>query len=118
LAFECLTYEQKGGTCYLTLNRPEKLNALNAQLMGELRESLKIIELDPEIRVVILTGAGRAFSAGIRSRQRLRRGSASGRRAGCSPEAPTEPHRHVHDGLEPQQAGYRRCKRFRLGRGL
>ena len=64
MSFECLTYERKDKTCYLTLNRPDKLNALNAQLMAELREALDIIELDQEIRVVILTGAGRAFSAG------------------------------------------------------
>ncbi len=65
MPFECLTYERKDKTCYLTLNRPDKLNALNAQLMAELREALDIIELDQEIRVVILTGAGRAFSAGF-----------------------------------------------------
>ena len=65
MAFECLAYEGKDGTCYLTLNRLDKLNALNAHLMAELREALDIIESDPEIRVVILTGAGRAFSAGF-----------------------------------------------------
>ena len=65
MAFEFLIYERKGPICYLTLNRPEKLNALNAGLMAELREALATIEADPEIRVVILTGAGRAFSAGF-----------------------------------------------------
>jgi len=65
LPFECLTYERKDKTCYLTLNRPDKLKALNAQLMAELREALDIIELDQEIRVVILTGAGCDFSAGF-----------------------------------------------------
>lgn len=65
MAFEFLIYERKGPICYLTLNRPEKLNALSAGLMAELREALATIEADPEIRVAILTGAGRAFSAGF-----------------------------------------------------
>ncbi len=63
--FNNLIYERKDSICYLTLNRPEKLNALNADLMFEFREALSTIEMDPEIRVVILTGAGRAFSAGF-----------------------------------------------------
>lgn len=63
--FQYLIYERKDAICYLTLNRPEKLNALNSEMMSELRESLSTIEADSEIRVVILTGAGRAFSAGF-----------------------------------------------------
>ena len=63
--FECLLYEQRESVCYLTLNRPDRLNALNPRLMDELREALDVIEVDSEIRVVILTGAGRAFSAGF-----------------------------------------------------
>ena len=63
--FQHLICERKGPICYLTLNRPEKLNALNADLLSEFRESLSAIEGDPEVRVVILTGAGRAFSAGF-----------------------------------------------------
>ena len=65
MAFQHLIYERKDPICYLTLNRPEKLNALNPALMEELREALATIEVDPDIRVVILTGAGRAFSAGF-----------------------------------------------------
>ncbi len=65
MAFEYLIYRREGPICYLTLNRPEKLNALSAGLLGELREALATIEADPEIRVVILTGSGRAFSAGF-----------------------------------------------------
>lgn len=48
----------------LTLNRPEKLNALSYALIDELLAELDRIETDPGIRAVILTGAGRAFSAG------------------------------------------------------
>lgn len=65
MAFQHLLYERKDSICYLTLNRPEKLNALNSVLMGELREALSAIDADPDVRVVILTGAGRAFSAGF-----------------------------------------------------
>ena len=65
MAFQCLNYEKKDAICYLTLNRPEKLNALNGALLAEFREALEVIEADPDIRVVILTGAGRAFSAGF-----------------------------------------------------
>ena len=65
MTFQHLLYDRKDAVCYLTLNRPEKLNALNPLLMAELREALSAVEADPEIRVVILTGAGRAFSAGF-----------------------------------------------------
>jgi len=61
VAFQCLIYEKKDNICYLTLNRPAKLNALNSDLLAELREALEVIEVDLDIRVVILTGAGRAF---------------------------------------------------------
>ena len=47
------------------MNRPSKLNALNSDLLAELREALEVIEVDLDIRVVIQTGAGRAFSAGF-----------------------------------------------------
>ena len=65
MSFQYLIYEKKESICYLTLNRPEKLNALNPGMMSELREALAVIEADPEVRVAILTGAGRAFSAGF-----------------------------------------------------
>ena len=65
MPFEYLIHEQIGPICYLTLNRPEKLNALNPGLMAELGEVLTAIDLNPEVRAVILTGAGRAFSAGF-----------------------------------------------------
>ncbi|MBN7796070.1 crotonase/enoyl-CoA hydratase family protein [Parahaliea mediterranea] len=57
--------ERKGGIALLTLNRPEKLNALNYATNDRLLELLDEIENDPAIRAVILTGAGeKAFSAG------------------------------------------------------
>jgi enoyl-CoA hydratase/carnithine racemase len=57
--------ELKDGIAYLTLNRPEKLNALNYELIDRLMALMDIIEVAPEVRAVILTGTGdRAFSAG------------------------------------------------------
>jgi enoyl-CoA hydratase/carnithine racemase len=52
------------GVVTVTLNRPEKLNALSLQLHGELQEVCRALQTDGEARVVILTGSGRAFSAG------------------------------------------------------
>lgn len=49
---------------WLTLNRPEVLNAANARLHTELVEVWQTIERDPEVRVAVVTGAGRAFSSG------------------------------------------------------
>lgn len=49
----------------ITLNRPQKLNAMNAQLMSELTEALAAVGADNETRVVILTGQGRGFCSGL-----------------------------------------------------
>jgi len=56
--------ERRGPAVWLTLNRPDKLNAMNGELVGELRKRLQQIETDETVKVVVLTGAGRAFSAG------------------------------------------------------
>ncbi|MDQ1850387.1 crotonase/enoyl-CoA hydratase family protein [Gemmobacter fulvus] len=62
---ETVLMKVEGDIAVLTLNRPEKLNALNYQMVDRLLSLLDLIEEDPAIRVVILTGAGeRAFSAG------------------------------------------------------
>ena len=65
MEFQCLKYVKNEAISYITLNRPDKLNALNPTMMAEIREVLDVIELDPDVRVAILTGAGRAFSAGF-----------------------------------------------------
>ncbi len=57
--------ERDGGVVTLTLHRPEKLNALNAVLVGELHRALHELDEDASVRVVILTGSGdKAFAAG------------------------------------------------------
>jgi enoyl-CoA hydratase/carnithine racemase len=64
MPYEMLLYEQAGPVLTLTLNRPDSLNALNPQLEGELHQALDEADADPSVRAIILTGAGRAFSAG------------------------------------------------------
>ena len=56
--------EIDGPLALLTFNRPEKLNALNAELLQEFSRILEDIRLNSSIRVMILTGQGRAFIAG------------------------------------------------------
>lgn len=57
-------YRCADSCAWLTLNRPSKLNALSGQLVTELRAAVLRARDDPQVKVVILTGAGRAFSAG------------------------------------------------------
>lgn len=53
----------------IQLNRPKELNALNLQLMAEIRDSLKVLDADDEVRVIIITGNERAFAAGADIKQ-------------------------------------------------
>jgi enoyl-CoA hydratase len=59
-----ITYAVDGYTATITFNRPERLNAVNLELYEELRVALDSAEADRSIRVVVLTGGGRAFCAG------------------------------------------------------
>lgn len=61
---EKLLVNTDNGVATLTLNRPESLNALDQDLLNELADAGKSLAEDPAIRCVIITGAGRAFSAG------------------------------------------------------
>jgi len=63
--FETIIYEKQEGTAYVTLNRPEALNAYNMQMRDELFQVLEAIKIDDDIKVVIFKGAGeKAFCAG------------------------------------------------------
>src|SRR5260370_19434582 len=63
--FQNIHFEKKEQIAYVTINRPDKLNALNEAVMGELRDVFTQIKDDHEVRVAILTGAGeKAFVAG------------------------------------------------------
>lgn len=61
---EILYNKQRGGVL-ITLNRPEAMNAISRSMIAELHQALDEVEKDSEIRAVVITGAGRAFSAGM-----------------------------------------------------
>lgn len=61
---EAVQFRKKGKTATVTLNRPERLNALDAGSCRLLMEAIRCCESDPDIRAVLLTGAGKAFCAG------------------------------------------------------
>lgn len=62
--YKTLLYDVDDGICTITLNRPESLNALNGVMLTELPLACEAAAADDDVRVVILTGAGRLFCAG------------------------------------------------------
>jgi len=64
MAYEHTLVEREDGVAILSLNRPDKLNAMNRRLSEELREAVKAADADDGIGCIVITGAGRAFSAG------------------------------------------------------
>jgi enoyl-CoA hydratase/carnithine racemase len=64
MAYETILVARTDGAATITLNRPRVLNAINGMMLDELDAALSELERDEDIRVVVLTGAGRAFSAG------------------------------------------------------
>lgn len=64
MSYSNILLEKKDGVAKIILNRPDALNALDGQTMNELREAFEEIGRDESLRVVTLTGAGRAFCAG------------------------------------------------------
>ena len=62
--YENIKYEVKEDIGYITINRPQAMNALNMDVLNELTEALAEIEADDKVKVVIVTGEGKAFVAG------------------------------------------------------
>lgn len=79
--YKTLTYEKKENIGLLTINRPEKLNAISNELISELKKLLDEIENDEELRVLIITGAGdKAFVAGADIKELVGRDASQGRK--------------------------------------
>src|SRR5499433_839678 len=64
MTYECLLYEVKDGIATLTLNRPDRLNALGGSLRDDLHDAVTRSAADPGVRVMVITGAGKGFCSG------------------------------------------------------
>ena len=64
MGYETIIYEKRDGIARITLNRPERMNAFNGQLVMELVETIGDAAMDDAVRVLIITGAGKGFCAG------------------------------------------------------
>jgi enoyl-CoA hydratase len=71
--FTTITIEKLGRIARLTLARPERANAINQAMLGEIDRALDEIEQDAEIRAVVVTGAGAAFSSGFDLKEQMER---------------------------------------------
>lgn len=63
-SYETIRLEKDDGVGTIFLNRPDKLNAMNAKMSEEVRDAVCVMDNDPEVKVVVITGDGRAFCAG------------------------------------------------------
>ena len=77
MAYETLEIRNEGSILWLTLNRPQSLNALSAKMVDELEDFLGTLRDDRKTRVVIMRGAGRAFCAGLDLKEQNRGGGDS-----------------------------------------
>src|SRR3712207_1498510 len=62
--YSTIIYEVRGAKAYLTLNRPERLNAIDDVMPSEIRTAVEQANADDAVRVIVIGGAGRAFCAG------------------------------------------------------
>src|SRR4051812_50085410 len=62
--YQTITYDVRDAKAYLTLNRPDRLNAIDDVMPGEIRAAVEQANADNNVRVIVVAGAGRAFCAG------------------------------------------------------
>jgi enoyl-CoA hydratase/carnithine racemase len=78
MADESVLFEVEDHVATITLNRPESLNSMNRDLSGALMDALNRVDADPDIRVGVITGNGRAFCAGADLKERAASGGGGG----------------------------------------
>jgi enoyl-CoA hydratase len=65
MAYETVLYEQRGAVALITLNRPERLNAMNAAMLAELNLAMDAAEADASVRAIVLAASGKGFCSGF-----------------------------------------------------
>src|SRR5262245_31951084 len=65
MSYEQITYTQDDRVAIITLNRPQVLNAFTPIMIDEWAQAIETAKLDPEVRAVVVTGAGRGFCSGV-----------------------------------------------------
>src|SRR5687768_12230083 len=90
--FTSITYRRDGRIARITLNRPDRLNAIDDGMPGEIRRAVEEANADPAVHVVVVDGAGRAFCAGYDLKRYAERSDddRGGARA-ASPRSPWDP---------------------------
>jgi len=71
--YEAIKVTCDGGVAHLQLNRPERINALGKTMLSEIQHAMDSLEGDAEIRVIVLSGAGRGFSSGFDLKEQMAR---------------------------------------------
>ena len=103
--FETLGYEESEGVAWVTLNRPDVMNAFNTTMQRELRSVWRWLRRHDDVRVVVLTGAGdKAFCTGIDRSEALAEGPRPGRAGGAAAGAPSgagDDAVHIGSGTTP-----------------
>jgi enoyl-CoA hydratase len=73
VTFSTIVYEPLDGVARITLNRPERANALNSTMLAEIGAALDRAEQDPQVRAIVVQGAGAAFSSGFDLKEQMER---------------------------------------------
>jgi enoyl-CoA hydratase/carnithine racemase len=96
MAYEQILYRVEERVAVVTLNRPDRLNAWTPVMQAEVKAAMRAASGDPQVRVIVLTGAGRGFCAG--ADMSALQGIQSGERRERAPEGPFD--RHAHQSFQ------------------
>jgi len=96
MAYEQILYRVEERVAVVTLNRPDRLNAWTPLMQAEVKAAMRAASGDPQVRVIVLTGAGRGFCAG--ADMSALQGIQSGERRERAPEEPFD--RHAHQSFQ------------------